>query len=179
MPGGSGSLIRLPLGIHRRSRAWYPFVHLTDQGLLVPVAETVSECCTWVGHHVQRVYVPDGVREALMMGEARPPRDDGERAAALAPGRGAIAAWCRSQDIVEVIGRYVALDHRGVGSCPFKTHHYRGDVRPSFQVFGGQDPHWYCHTWRRAGNLFHFLCLYDGLSPQEGWERLQRGTLIM
>ena len=33
-----------------------------------------------------------------------------------------------------VIGRYVALDARGVGSCPFKEHHYRGDMRPSFQV---------------------------------------------
>ena len=25
-PGGSGSLMRLPLGVHRQSRGWYPFV---------------------------------------------------------------------------------------------------------------------------------------------------------
>ncbi|SRR5258708_31783 len=49
---------------------------------------------------------------------------------------GNIRAWCCSQDIIEVIGRFVALDHRGVGSCPFKEHHHRGDIRPSFQVFG-------------------------------------------
>ncbi len=73
---------------------------------------------------------------------------------------------------------YVALDSRGVGSCPFKEHHYRGDLRPSFQVFGGHDPHWYCYTWRRAGDLFDFLCLYYQLTPQEAWRRLHQGALL-
>src|SRR6266571_4832692 len=94
------------------------------------------------------------------------------------PGRGSIRAWCRTQDILGVIGRYVALDGRGVGSCPFKEHHYRGDVRPSFQVFGGNDPHWYCYTWGRAGDLFDFLCLYYQITPQEAWERLRQGALM-
>jgi len=31
-------------------------------------------------------------------------------------GRGNIRAWCRAQDIVEVIGRFVTLDGQGVGS---------------------------------------------------------------
>src|ERR1700694_3822703 len=31
-PGGSGSLVRLPLGVHRRSRGWYPFVQLASSG---------------------------------------------------------------------------------------------------------------------------------------------------
>jgi hypothetical protein len=88
-----------------------------------------------------------------------------------------IREWCRSQDILAVIGRYVALDSRGVGSCPFKEHHYRGDLRPSFQVFGRDDPHWYCYTWRCAGDLFDFLCLYYQLTPQEAWQRVQDGGL--
>src|SRR5947209_1207985 len=67
------------------------------------------------------------------------------------PERGSIRVWCRAQDMVGMIGRYVALDHRGIGSCPFKEHHYRGDVCPSFQVF---PDHWYCYTWGRAGDLF-------------------------
>ncbi len=74
-----------------------------------------------------------------------------------------------------MIGRYVALDHRGVGSCPFKEHHYRGDRRPSFQVFGGENPHWYCFAWGRAGDLFDFVCLYYHLSSQEAWQRIQAG----
>src|SRR6266568_2961442 len=72
----------------------------------------------------------------------------------------------------------VAVFGRGVGSCPFKEHHYRGDVRPSFQVFGGNDPHWYCYTWGRAGDLFDFLCLYYQITPQEAWERLRQGALM-
>lgn len=86
-----------------------------------------------------------------------------------------IREWCQAQDIQGVIGRYVALDGRGVGSCPFKEHHYRGDVRPSFQVFGGSDQHWYCYTWRRAGDLFDLLCLYYHLTPQEAWRLVQQG----
>ena len=62
-----------------------------------------------------------------------------------------------------IISRYVALDMRGVGSCPFKDHHYRGDMRPSFQVFDGNDPHWYCYTLGRGGDLFSFLCYYYNL----------------
>jgi hypothetical protein len=42
-PGGSGSLIRLPLGIHRQSGGWYPFVQRLAWGELVPVGETVAE----------------------------------------------------------------------------------------------------------------------------------------
>ena len=180
-PGGSGSLIRLPLGIHRRSRGWYPFVEMTSWGKLVLVGETVADCCLWVCQNVERIAVPDGIGffdgdDGIAGAEVASGQDEGGDVSLV--GHGAIAAWCRAQDIVEVIGRYVALNGRGVGSCPFKEHHYRGDLRPSFQVFGGQDPHWYCYTSRRAGNLFHFLCLYYGLSPQEGWERLQQGTLI-
>ncbi len=122
-PGGACSLMRLPLGIHRQSRGWYPFVELAPDGAVVPVG-------------------------------------------------------CRAQDIVGVIGRYVALDRRGIGSCPLKEHHYRGDVRPSFQVFGDHDPHWYCYTWGRAGDLFDFLCLYFQITPQEAWERLGQGALV-
>ena len=55
---GSGSLLRLPLGIHRRSRGWYPFLHWS-QGELVPVAETIMACCEWVTQHVERVEVPN------------------------------------------------------------------------------------------------------------------------
>ena len=174
-PGGPGSLIRLPLGIHRQSRGWYPFVEMTVQGELVPAGETVAACCAWVWSNVQRVAVPHGVILAPYAGA--PPEDDESRVAPN-PGPGSIRAWCRLHDIVAVIGRYVVLDHRGVGSCPFKAHHYRGDLRPSFQVFGGDHPHWYCYTWRRAGDLFDFLCLYHQISPQEAWVRLQEGTLL-
>ena len=183
-PGGSGSLIRLPLGIHRRSRGWYPFLEQVDGGVLIPVGQTQEACCLWAVEHVQRQGVPGWVMEQVQQEDGLaestallPAEDNGVLVAASWCGSGGIRAWCRSQDIKEVIGRYVVLDRAGVGSCPFKEHHVHGDVHPSFQVFGGVDPHWYCYTWGRAGNVFDFLCHYHHLTAQEGWERLKRGEL--
>src|SRR6266496_2917592 len=180
-PDGACSLIRLPLGIHRQARGWFPFVQVNADGDVVPVGETVWECCAWVCQHVQRVAVPTVIHAACAAPEPHVLRDRPLMASHTAVsgfGGGSIRAWCRAQDIVEVIGRFVALDHRGVGSCPFKEHHHRGDLRPSFQVFGGNDPHWYCFTWGRAGDLFDFVCLYYQISPQEAWTRLQDGALV-
>jgi hypothetical protein len=185
-PFGSGSLIRLPLGVHQQSRGWYPFVQRTAWGELVPVGQTVRECCAWVCQRVQRVAVLDAVKlactEVLPVWSEAGMDVEGEFSSRMASHGSVreyrtIREWCHAQDIVAVIGRSVALDRRGVGSCPFKEHHYRGDVRPSFQVFGGSDPHWYCFTWRRAGNLFDFVCLYDHLTPQEVWWRVQQGGM--
>jgi hypothetical protein len=185
-PGGSGSLIRLPLGVHQQSRGWYPFVQRSAWGELVPVGETVAECCLWACQQFQRVAVPEEVKLASteVVSVWSEPRidavvDEVELPAPTAShwSYACIREWCQAQDMLAVIGRYVALDGRGVGSCPFKEHHYRGDLRPSFQVFGGSDPHWYCYTWRRAGDLFDFLCLYYQLTPQKAWRRLQEGGL--
>jgi len=152
-----------------------------EDGNVVPVGETVWECCAWACQNVQRVAVPDVQCMAYAAPERLFVRDTALMASHEAlsrAGRGSIRAWCRAQDIVEVIGRFVALDRRGVGLCPFKEHHYRGDLRPSFQVFGGNDPHWYCYTWGRAGDLFDFVCLYYQITPQEAWRRLQEGALV-
>lgn len=167
-PGGLGSLVRLPLGVHRQVGGWFPFLAIGPDGVLVPVGETVAECCAWLCANAVRVPVP-----ALLEDE-----DEEERAASQGQGANhVIAQWCRSQDIVAVIGSYTRLDQRGVGRCPLPGHHYRGDVRPSLQVFGGSDPHWYCYTWGRAGDLLDFLCLYHGLTKQEMWQRVRSGDV--
>jgi hypothetical protein len=152
-------------------------------GKLFAAGETVADCCGCLREHVERVAVPAWCWERGQGEQEDRGNQVGAHAARSRPGRpghGAIRAWCRAQDIGEVIGRYVALDAHGIGRCPFPGHHYRGDVRPSLQVFGGdgrEDPHWYCYTWGRVGNLFDFLCLYHGLSVQEAWGRLQQGML--
>ncbi len=176
-PDGACSLIRLPLGVHQQSRGWYPFVQSDRDGTWAPVGATVPDCCIWVCQAVQRVAVPACV-QVPVSGRGYHDELTPSHESHLRPGRGSIRAWCQAQDIIEVLGRYTVLDHRGVGSCPFKEHHYRGDVRPSFQVFGGADQHWYCFTWRRAGNLFDFLCLYYHLTPHEAWQQLQHGLLL-
>ncbi len=174
-PDGACSLIRLPLGIHRQARGWFPFVQVHADGNVVPVGETVWECCAWACQNVQRVAVPTVVHAVCAAPSPHVLRDIpliASHTGGSGFGGGSIRAWCRAQDIVAVIGRFVVLDHRGVGSCPFKEHHYRGDRRPSFQVFSD---HWYCYTWGRAGDLCDFLCLYYQFSPQEVWQRIQAG----
>ncbi len=173
--GGVGSLVRLPLGVHRKSGGWYPFVAMGSHGLLLPVGETVAACCAWASEHGERVVVPDDV--VVMDDEVVDAPESGEGGVGR-EGYGAIREWCVSQDIVEGVGRYTRLNGRGVGRCPLPDHHYRGDVHPSFQVFGGADAHWYCYTWGRAGDLFDFLRFYHGLTVNEAWERLQAGTLV-
>ncbi len=173
-PDGVGSLVRLPLGVHRQSGGWYPFVEVASNGLLLSVGETVAACCAWLGEHVERVAVPDEVSDEWGKDEAVIVAAD---VVVDRVGRGVIQQWCHSQDIVEVIGRYTCLDRRGVGRCPLPSHHVRGDVRPSFQVFGASDPHWYCYTWGRAGDLFDFLRFYRGLTVEEAYERLRGGVL--
>lgn len=170
---GFGNLIRLPLGVHRKSGEWYPFMEVSGSGFLVPVGETVGECCARAVMNARRVRVSV---EVLHVEEERETNEK-RGGPVTGTGPGAIRAWCRSQDIVEVIGRYTSLDERFVGRCPLPGHHRRGDLRPSLQVFGGDDPHWYCYTWKRAGNVFDFLQLYYGLTVQQAWERLQAGTL--
>lgn len=179
-PGGSGSLIRVPLGVHRRARAWFPFVELGAAGELLPVGETVEECCAWVCGAIEPVIVPGALRVGEWERHMEPRRVPvgavaGVNGAARPGGWASIRDWCRAQDIVAVVGSYVALDGRGVGFCPFKEHHANGDSHASFQVFGGSDPHWYCYTWQRAGDVFDFLCLYYGLSKREMWQRLREG----
>jgi hypothetical protein len=174
--GGVGSLVRLPLGVHRQSGGWYPFLHVGQDGLLWPVGETVADCCAWLCASASRVAVPAGVTDGQ--------EDDLSEHTVLAGGmgepvgRGVIRHWCRSQDILAVIGSYTRLDARGVGRCPLPGHHYRGDVHPSLQVFAGSEPHWYCYTWQRAGDVFDFLRFYHGWTIQEAWQRLRQGTLL-
>jgi len=178
--GRWGSLVRLPLGIHQRSRGWYPFVVVSPLWEVVPVGNTVEDCLAWAYANVQRVQVPLQNEQVLQERDVVC-RGNVQEALVVSAASGcmSIREWCQAQDIASVIGRYVALDRCGIGSCPFPEHHSRGDMRPSFQVFGEPDPHWYCYTWRRAGDLFTFLCLYHGLTPREGYQRLVQGTLIV
>jgi hypothetical protein len=181
-PGGCGSLMRLPLGIHRLSGHWYPFIQPTAEDWLMSTGEMVAESCAWACANAKRVAVPE---EALVLAAStdhtKTRKYTRDTAWASVPdslyGPGSILAWCRSQDIRAVIGRYVKLNHRGVGSCPFKEHHPRGDLRPSFQVFD-DDQRWYCYAWERGGDLFDFLCLYHNLTPKEAWALVREGRLL-
>lgn len=174
---GVGSLIRLPLGVHKRSGRRYSF--LGDD--LRPVGRRVSDVLAWLPG-VERARVPALPAPAASDQAARIVRPAPSVAPSFArPGARykSIREWNAAQDAYAVIARYVDLDSHGQGRCPFGEHHAGcSDGHASFQVY---EPHqaggycWFCHVAGSGGSLFDFLRLYYGLSAHDLWQKLQDG----
>lgn len=186
---GYGSLIRVPLGVHRRSGQRYPLVIWRD-GRFCPVAPTISGILAAL-EAVERARVPRSL--FLAPGPTMPyspragtPPPTSQTKTSPAISRisltSGIAEWCARQEPFTFIGRYVRLDSRGVGHCPFPEHHRAGrDRHPSFQVFVPKRPGgscWRCYTGDISGNVFNFLQAYHKMSAQELWTRLRRGEVL-
>jgi len=177
-----GSLVRVPFGVHRLSARRYPFLVADCSGdRLVPAARSVSESLDWLAT-IERVRAPN--REAA--GSLDAVREPATTYVAMGAGGAAsldvlmsIHDWCDRQDAVAIIGRYVRLNPQGLGCCPFGWHHDDGkDSHPSLWVHAPRAsgaPCWYCHVWRRGGNLFDFLCVWYGTSARELWRRILAG----
>lgn len=183
---GYGSLIRLPLGVHRVTscRYWF-FSHLHGGQLSHVSARTVEDSLTWLAG-VRRATVPD---EAHLPTDGSPPSADTHPSLAkpahpsTTPSPlASIRAWCDAQNPYTVIGRYVSLDRRGLGCCPFGDHHSDStDSHPSLRVYhptrsGGSC--WYCYVWQRGGTLFDFLCLWHSVDARTLWQRIRTGETV-
>jgi len=180
---GYGSLIRLPLGLHRLSGRRYNFFTLQpdDPPRRVPVARSLEGTLAWLST-IERARMPD---EDTLPPLPKGWEQDPQQSLAKTPGsvttspKATIEDWCRSQDPYQVISRYVRLDVRGLGCCPFGEHHSdHKDSHPSFRVYRPRRPGgscWYCYTWGKGGNVFDFLCLYHRLDARTLWRRILAG----
>jgi hypothetical protein len=114
---GIGSLIRVPLGIHRRSGRRYPFVGAH----LKPVASTLQEMLVWLGT-VERAAPPP---PSLLTSPSPAPM---LRPVFISSAhqRPTIREWNAQHDPQTVLGRFVHLNQRGIGCCPFGWHHAGG-----------------------------------------------------
>ena len=180
-----GSLIRVPLGIHRRSGQRYPFV-VWQRGQFVPVAADLAGMLSAL-KAVRRVAVSPALLPAGPTSDEQttPPTSQALRHLATPAGyppHPTIADWCAEQDPFALIGRYVHLDSRGMGHCPFGEHHVGGrDTHASFQVFRPKRPGgtcWRCYTGNISGDVFNFLQLYSGMDAGKLWTRLRRGEVL-
>ncbi len=179
-----GSLVRLPLGVHRLTGQRYPFVELVN-GVPVLLTTSVVHALSWCAS-VQRATVPL-VQDVAESTNQAPPRHRHTLqsvpvdALPLAPGL-TIERWCLAHDPYDAIGRYVSLDQRGRGCCPFSWHHAHGqDRHPSFFVYrpaAGKLACWYCHTWQRGGSLFDFFRYYYGVGPRDLWQSILNGAQL-
>ena len=177
-----GSLVRVPFGVHRLTARRYPFVSLAG-GRLVPVSRSLSDSLTWLAS-VRRVSLPADVLSGEADQRGEPPIQKKYTAKTRVPVSNvapplSIRQWCAQQNPFAVIGRYVELNQRGMGCCPFGWHHAQGrDTRPSLKVYapkvaGGYC--WYCHAWGQGGSVFDFLLLYHRFDTRELWQRILTG----
>jgi hypothetical protein len=177
---GYGSLIRLPLGVHRKSGERYPFVQRDEMGHLVPLTVTDAARFTFLTSII-RLEVP---KQAQIPRHPTPSLAHVSTAPMQAGTNGAaspIREWNAAQDPYALIGRYVSLNSAGVGQCPFGDHHAGGqDTKASFKVYapGAKGGYcWYCYTWQKGGSVFDFLRYYYHLEPGELWEQIRKGGI--
>ena len=103
---GVGSLIRVPLGVHRLSDRRYPFVTWQD-GKAVPYASSLPEMVTYCLTHFQRVPVPTQQERVALLQQSthieqrQPPKHTSlTKNVRTEPTSGyrTIADWCAAQD---------------------------------------------------------------------------------
>lgn len=180
---GYGSLIRLPLGIHRKSGQRYPFVQWKGTAIVSVTELSLSAQLAWL-EQIERIPVPAHRRIILHSEGKQPPHTSltSTPIRHLPYAATTIQAWCAMQNPLQVIRNYVELDSRGIGHCPFGSHHDDGiDQHPSFRVY---EPHrpggscWYCYAWQRGGNVFNFLCQWHNVDARTLWHWIQEGKAL-
>ncbi len=177
-----GSLIRVPLGVHRLTGRRYPFVVVGSDGGLMPVASSVKAALSWL-LTVDRAPVPAAQSLPQRDHAGLPTQKKCTSKKALdsiqLDSTLTIRDWNAQQNPLMLIGRYVELDSYGIGCCPFGWHHANGrDVHPSFKVYYPKFPGgycWYCRAWGHGGSVFDFLLLYHNLQARELWRRILTG----
>jgi hypothetical protein len=181
--GGYGSVIRLPLGIHRLSGKRYPFGVWDGETFVSQPQRGLAGQFAFLDQ-VERIPVP--AHRLVPFTSTGTPTHTHQLLAFSSldtspTNSRSIHAWCEAQDPFAVIGNSVQLDLRGIGCCPFGEHHSHGkDRHPSLRVYtprkmGGSC--WYCYTWRQGGNVFDFLCRWYRVDARTMWTRIQRGEL--
>jgi hypothetical protein len=142
---GPGSCIRLPLGIHRKTGDRYPFVGLGDwhaqlEALAHPETIPPAEVLKYQYH--QPVHV---TRPTL-------------------PANGEAPIWQKIKQRVpigEVVARYVDLDAKGRGRCPFHD-----DQHPSFSV-NFDEGYWHCFAGCGGGSVIDFWMKINNMTFAE------------
>lgn len=157
---GLGSLVRLPLGVHRMSGKVYPFVDhdghplaTTPRELLPILAEAKPIALPFILSKIAKapqVEVPKPSRPFVMR-EIAP-------TSKLKPSEKIKARI----STVEFIQQYVELDNQGKGYCPFHD-----DEHKSFNVVEGGD-YWNCFAGCGGGDLIHFWSKWRAEHGQDG-----------
>jgi hypothetical protein len=145
---GVGSLVRLPLGIHRASGKRYSFI--TPEG--EPLAPTIRQQIALLA---KPVLVPEAfIEQALAQVQAElPPPAPAKIFNRLFPadGRNLSERIKASISVFDFVSRYVELDSLGKGFCPFHD-----DQHKSFGVHRERN-FWSCYAGCGGGSVIDFF----------------------
>lgn len=156
---GPGSFVRLPLGIHQKTRRRYHFITLDGD----PLAPTVRQ-------QVALLANPARLSQALINDVlARVPPDPAAAPSPTFTSRDEDVAGATLAErlknrisVYEFVSAYVALDERGVGLCPFHDDHHK-----SFGV-NREGNYWHCWAGCGGGSLIDFMMKWRDAQGEDG-----------
>jgi len=149
---GPGSLVRLPLGIHRVTGRRYSFI--TAKG--TPLAPTVREQLRLLTAPSK---VPSAFIETVLSRIPPPeqlptPRPRSKKRIKTRKGEPVSERIKSAVTVAEFISQYVELDDRGKGFCPFHD-----DQHKSFQISISGN-FWHCHAGCSGQTIIDFWMLW-------------------
>lgn len=144
---GPGSLVRLPLGCHKRSKRRYHFV--TIEGM--PIAETVRAQMGLLAapERVPQQFITQILRhadEAEVEEQRLAPLPSSELIAGKTPSERIKERIC----VHDFVQQYVELDKQGRGYCPFHD-----DLHKSFSI-NLRGNYWHCFAGCGGGSVIDF-----------------------
>jgi hypothetical protein len=159
---GPGSLVRLPLGIHQKSGQVYHFAGLNGK----PLAATITDQIRLLANpkRVPQAFVEKTLLRAQQDQEAESPTPEIEplSRASLQSGETLSEAIKRSITVYDLVSRYVELDNRNRGHCPFHD-----DKHKSFGV-NRQKNYWHCWAGCGGGSVIDFYAKWREIHGQDG-----------
>ena len=154
---GPGSLIRLPLGIHKKSHKRYGFQYPTGQPLAPTLREQLQQLAqpAVVEQKIVDHFQERGHKLALKERKRRLSKSVGhiEYNSDIAQLAAIIKA---SVTVYDFVSQYVELSPSGRGLCPFHDDH-----QPSFNV-NLEENYWYCFACEMGGSIIHFWMHWRG-----------------
>ncbi len=155
---GPGSLVRLPLGVHRKTGKRYPFIQLNGTLLAPTIREQVV-----VLSQPRRVPRPFIDHILAQFAETQPPPPS-LQLTEVSPIDGKHLSE-RIKAVISVrdfVSRYVELNERNVGNCPFHD-----DQNPSFGV-NDRENYWACWASCGGGSIIDFWSRWREKQGQDG-----------
>jgi len=159
---GTGSLVRLPFGIHRKTGKRYSFISPSGEPLAPTIRQQIALLATPV--IVPQPFIDQIIAEAEETMNA-PPSPTRKETFAKVPERSGETLSERIKNSIPVfdfVSRYVVLDQTGKGLCPFHD-----DQEKSFGVHRERN-FWHCYAGCEGQTVIDFWMRWREIHGQDG-----------